>query len=89
MPTSCSYAAPVLLTTPPSTPGEGWVVRLTDDQIDPAGRTALLAQQYGFEVSEVIEGLKMFVADLTLEQMARLRCDTSVLWIQQNTLQNP
>jgi hypothetical protein len=86
MPTTCSYAAPVRLATPPATPAGDWIVKLSDDEVDVAGRSALLAQQYGFTVKEVLEPSKVFVADLTLEQIALLRCNTSVLWISQNTV---
>lgn len=55
-----------------------------DEEADPAGRIALLAEQYGFMPTNIDSALKMFIAPLTPQQIAALRCDTSVDYIQQN-----
>ena len=89
LPTVCSYAAPVNLTPPERTAAAGWIVKLIDEETDPAGRVAVLAESYGFIPTSVLESLKMFSAPLTPEQIAGLRCDTAVDYIQQNEFTPP
>lgn len=86
LPVGCSYAAPVNLVAPGETATDQWIVRLIEEETDPAGRVELLASEYGFTPSKVLEEVKMFVAPLTPDQIALLRCDPVIFWIQQDQL---
>ena len=82
--TGCSYAAPVNLVSAGETATDRWIVQLIAEETDPAGRVAQLAGEYGFTPAAIFEETKMFVAELTPEQIAQLRCDTAVTSIQQD-----
>jgi hypothetical protein len=87
--TVCSYAAPVNVVPPERTAAPGWIVKLIDEETDPVGRIAFLAGRYGFVPTNIFDALKMFTAPLTPQQIAALRCDTSVAYIQQNEVIPP
>lgn len=89
LPTVCSYAAPVNVIPPERTAAPGWIVKLIDEETDPAGRVAFLAERYGFIPTDTYDSLKAFTALLTPQQIAALRCDTAVAYIQQNELTPP
>jgi hypothetical protein len=89
LPTVCSYAAPVNVVPPERTAAPGWIVKLIDEEADPVGRIAFLAGRYGFIPTNIFGALKMFTAPLTPQQIAALRCDTAVAYIQQNELIPP
>lgn len=89
LPTACSYAAPVTVVPPDRTAAPGWIVKLDDDETDPVGRIAFLAARYGFMPTNVFDALKMFSAPLTPAQIAALRCDPAIDYIQQNQVIPP
>ncbi|HEX6097096.1 MAG TPA: hypothetical protein VF432_12280 [Thermoanaerobaculia bacterium] len=49
----------------------------------------VLPQQHGYSIMDVYDQLPAFAAELTPKQLAALRCEASVLFIQQNETQEP
>ncbi|HEX8411006.1 MAG TPA: hypothetical protein VF883_19230 [Thermoanaerobaculia bacterium] len=79
----CAEPASLNLAGPGAQPGQSWIVLLQPDT--PADYIAnVLPARYGYEPKSVYEAISSFVAELTPHQIAALRCDSTVLMVEQN-----
>ena len=69
-------------------PAEGWIVILKPDT-DVNYMLNVLPQRFGYDVMGVFDQLPGFAAELTAPQLAGLRCEGSVLFIEQNVAAQP
>ena len=77
---ACPNPAPLYLAARPT--GD-WIVMFTDG-IDAAQKTASLASKYGFIPKDIWEAIRGFVAPLTPEIVAKIRCEPGVSFVEQN-----
>lgn len=84
LPVACANPADLRLAPDPHG-GPGWLVMLKPgtDTIAEANR---LAAKYGFTVEDVFTSIRVFYAEMRKETVAALRCEPSVLLIEQNAL---
>lgn len=81
----CAEPASLNLARAGIEPAEGWIVILQDDT-PPDYITNVLPARYGFTPSTVFEAMPGFAAELTPQQIAALRCDSTVLMVEQNVV---
>jgi hypothetical protein len=81
VPPACESAAPLWLSP---RPGQGWIV-VFEPGIDVAARTAALAALHGFTPQYLYAGFPGFVAALSQQTIATLRCEPDVIAVEQNT----
>jgi hypothetical protein len=85
MPPRCSEPAPLGFAKAGQQPSTGWIVILKPDtHINYVTRT--LPARYGYTISSLYESLPGFHAELTPQQLAGLRCEGTVLFIEQNVM---
>jgi hypothetical protein len=53
---------------------------------DPAQTTHALEQQYGFRAQTILESINYFIANLSPQQVALLRCDARVFIVEENSV---
>ena len=81
----CAEPASLNLAGPGAEPGQAWIVLLQPDT--PADYIAnVLPARYGYTPKSVYEAISGFVAELTPQQIASLRCDSTVLMVEQNVV---
>lgn len=81
----CSEPASLNVARPGTEPAEGWIVILQPDT--PADYIAnVLPARYGYTLTSLYETLPGFAAELTPQQIASLRCESSVLMVEQNVV---
>ena len=84
-PVQCSNPAPVALTPPGAIERSEWIVQYFDD-VDSVRETAILARKHDFIPGAVYEfALNGFDAFLTDYQVAQIRCEPTVRYIEQNS----
>jgi hypothetical protein len=82
---ACAEPASLVPAAADQQAAEGWIVMMQPETPVDYIRN-VLPVQHGFEPSTVYDVLPGFAAELTHEQLASLRCDASVLFIQQNVV---
>ena len=80
----CSEPASLTVARP-GTEAKGWIV-LLQDETPSSYVTNVLAPRYGFTPDMVYEAVPGFAAELTAQQIASLRCESSVLLLEQNAM---
>jgi hypothetical protein len=74
----CADPAPVSGTHDPQL--TRYIVKLSEE-VDFTAEANRLAANYGFEVQDVLEGLRLFVAEFSTDVLEQLRCEPSVVHI--------
>jgi hypothetical protein len=87
LPTSCANPAKLSL-APENRGADGWLVMFKEGT-DTVAETIALALKYGFTVQATYPSIRVFYAHLRKETVAALRCEPSVLLIEQNGMGGP
>jgi len=82
--TRCAEPAPLGVARPGQEPSEGWIVVMKQETTLDYVRN--LPVRHGFTISSLFETLPGFHATLTPGQIAALRCDGAVQFIEQNVI---
>jgi len=81
----CAEPASLNVARPGVEPDEGWIVLLQPDT--PADYIAnVLPARYGYTPTMVYDAIPGFAAELTPQQIASLRCESTVLMVEQNVV---
>ncbi|HRC54817.1 MAG TPA: hypothetical protein PKU97_02790 [Kofleriaceae bacterium] len=83
---SCGAPAPLLGMYDARAPGFIIAVQAGLDVTQEVGR---LTQAYGFKTSRVFTSISAFAAELTDDQVARLRCDSAIQYVQHDSVSSP
>ena len=81
----CAEPASLIPARPDQEAAEGWIVMMQPETETDEIRHVLPAK-YGYAPMTVYDALPGFAAELTSQQIASLRCEASVLFIQQNVV---
>lgn len=81
----CAEPAHLGVAKPGQEPSEGWIVVMKPDTTIHY-ITQVLPAQHGYTLASVYETLPGFAAELTPQQIAALRCDGAVEFIEQNVV---
>lgn len=81
----CAEPASLGFAKPGQQPAEGWIVIMKPDTTIEYIRNTLPAQ-HGYTLMSLYESLPGFAAELTPQQLAALRCDGAVEFIEQNVV---
>lgn len=85
VPPRCAEPASLNLARADQEPADGWIVILQPEtSLDYITRT--LPAQHGYTISTLLDALPAFAAELTPQQIAALRCEASVLMVEQNVV---
>jgi hypothetical protein len=88
VPTRCAEPASLTRARKGQRPADGWIVILNPEtSVD--YMLSVLPERFGFELMGVYDQLPGFAAQLTPQQLSGLRCDGSVLFIEQNVEASP